>query len=154
MNPEPLVRILPHITLENTIEYLRIFEDIPCKVPRIDQFHRRIESQPMFSLAFFPNQKSGQHGCSGAQGEGGDSGGGCGGNAEEVYENPFVSRRVLIEQDSDSFILAERFENVAGGASPLNRSIATHGAVMGNQIIDSRIIDRADDELGEHERLP
>src|SRR5439155_19648654 len=66
---------------------------------------------------------------------------------EEVHKNAFVARGVLIEQNSDRFILPQGPENIAAGAPSVNRQIAAHDAVTRNQILDSGIIDRPDDEF-------
>jgi len=117
------------------------------KIASIDQFHRWVEAQAMFSKAFVPDEKTGNDGGICPQCEESDRRRRCRRNSKEVCEDAFLSRRVLIEKDSDGLVLPEGFQNVACSASALDGDIATRRTVIRNELLDSRIVNRPDDEF-------
>src|SRR5690349_13224434 len=98
----------------------------------------------MFSKAFVPDQESRNNCRTGTKCKECDGRSGSGGDAEEFGEHPFAPRRVLVKKDSNGFVLAERFKDVACGAAPLYRSITAQGAVMRNQVLDVGVVNRPD----------
>src|SRR5262245_26340074 len=101
----------------------------------------------MAAIGFIPYQESRQHRGPGSERERGDSRGGCGRYAEEIDECAFAPRRVLIDEDTDRFIIAERSEQITSGVLATDRSIASQPSIPRDQSIHSRIVDLAHDKL-------
>src|SRR5262245_52181824 len=101
----------------------------------------------MLPEGFIPNEKSGDHSRAGAECKKCDRRRRCGRHAEEFREHAFASCRILIEENADRLVLPERLQYVARCTFSLNRNIAAGGSIMGNEFLNSRVIDRPDDKL-------
>src|SRR5580698_3912575 len=49
VHPQPLLRILPHITFNHTGELLRVGHDVGLQIAGSHQLQRRIEAQPVLA---------------------------------------------------------------------------------------------------------
>src|SRR5712671_4952207 len=92
VNPQPLIRVLPHVGLENPVEVLCIFQHVAGEIAGIDQFDGGIEAEPMFLEIFVPDQKTGNHCCARPQRKQGDGWCRCGRYSEKICEYALASR--------------------------------------------------------------
>src|SRR5438067_5254587 len=139
--------MLPDVGFQNFIEVLGIFEHIVGEIAGIDQFNGWIETEPMFSEIFVPDQKTGNHRRACPQRKQSDGRSSCGRYPEEVRKYAFAACGVLIEKNSDRFVLPQGFQNVPRRSSSLYRKIAAQHPITGDQLLDSRIVDRPHDKL-------
>src|SRR5689334_20158573 len=116
------------------------------EIARVDQLDRWIQTKAMLSQTRIPNQESRNDGRACPQGEQSERRRRCGGNSEELGKNAFASRRVLVEENSDSFVLPQRLQDVARRTSSFDRSVATARAIRRNQSFNARIIDGSNHE--------
>src|SRR5215831_15669493 len=113
------------------------------EIARVDQLHRWIQTKAVFSQTLIPNQKSWNDCRARPQGEQGDRRCCRSGNSEELGKNTLAAGSVLVEQNSDSFVLPERLQDVARRTSSFDRNVATPSAIRRNQSFNARIIDRS-----------
>jgi len=96
---------------------------------------------------FVPNREAGNDGGSGLCGDLGEGGVGAGGGAEEVDEDAFVERGVLIDQDTDGFVLMERAEDGSRGVPFDDQVIARKLTALFDQTVDGGIVERPDHDV-------
>ena len=80
-------------------------------------WHRRIEAQDVTAFLFGPDRETGDHGRSGVRGDFGEAGVGASAGAEEIDEDAFLERGVLIDQDADRLVLMQGAEDGAGAVA-------------------------------------
>src|SRR5215472_12783668 len=113
------------------------------EIAGLDQLDRWIQTKAVLSQTRIPNQESRNDSRARPQGEQGEGWRRCGRNSKELGKNAFASRRVLVEENSDSFVLPQCLQDVARRTSSFDRNVAAARAIRRNQSFNARIIDRS-----------
>lgn len=141
VNPKPLAGMLADNLFKDSVQAL----GIGCRVARYLKWRMKFEDVSLF--VFIPNREAWDDGRSGLGGDLGEGGVGARGGAEEVDEDAFVERRVLIDQDADGFVLMERAQNGSGGVPFGDQVVARKLTALFDHSIDGGIIERADHDV-------
>src|SRR3954469_25745962 len=108
MNPEPLVGILANDRLELRLQRLRVALRVA------GHGDGRIEAEDVAALPGGPESEAGDDGGAAARGEFREARAGARGGPEEIDKDPGIGRGILIDQNTDRLVGAERFEDRAG----------------------------------------
>ncbi len=103
---------------------------------------RRIETQHMPLLRLRPECESGHHGGAAPVRDLRERASGAGLDAEEVDEDSFVERRVLIDQDAHRFVRGERAQDAACSVPFFDDTVAGQSAPALDHGVDAGIIQR------------
>ena len=75
-------------------------------------------------------------------------GGSCGGRyPEKIYKDAFVPRCVLIDEDSDGFVVAQGSQDIPGSISLVDRGVTGKPAISFDQPFHFAIVDLSHDKL-------
>jgi len=122
--------MLANDVFEDSVERAGILADIPRRIAGRDQVDWSIKTKAMLSCRGVPNEESRNYSRSRPQRQRGDSGCRCGGYSEEVHEDAFIPRGVLIHQDANRFVVAQGLQNVPGCVSLVDRLVSRQPAVF------------------------
>src|SRR5580698_4909989 len=161
MEPEPLVRIAADVVFDHAGEERGVGDDIgfvACSTvvwsavvrsgvaPAPHELKRGIEAQGIFAELVIPGGKSRHDGGVGAEGNAGQSAGGVGRDAEEIYEHALRWSHVGVHENAYDLAHAHRGEQAADEVVFADGAIAMHGAVAPDERVDVRIVERAHDD--------
>src|SRR5579864_6860427 len=107
VNPEPLARMLADHVLQQRMQAAGVIGGIA------GHGDGRVKAQDVAALLAGPQSESGDNGGAGSRGDLSKRGVGAGGRAEEVDEDAFLERGILIDQDADRLVLLQRAQDGA-----------------------------------------
>ena len=96
MQPEPLIRILPHVVFDGARKTLRIFANVDFGVAAASQFDGGFEAQPVLSERSVPVKESRNHGGVGMQRKSRQAGRGARRDAEKIHKYTFGQQCIVI----------------------------------------------------------
>jgi hypothetical protein len=147
MNPKPLVRVLTDHIFKKDVEGAGVLYDVTGRIAGCDQMDRRVEAKVVFTRGCVPDHEAGNDRRARAESERGDSRGcGCR-DAEEIHENAFIARGVLIDEDSDGFIVAQGFQKIAGGMSLVDWRVSGESPICFDELFHPGVVYFSHDKL-------
>jgi len=141
VDPEPLVGVLADDGFELAVEGLGVAGGVA------GDFERWVETKHVLAFGFGPEGEAGDDGGAGVGGELGEACAGAGGDAEEIDEDTVVERGVLVDQDADGLVVAEGFQDAAGGFAFGDEMVAGEGAAALDQGVDLGVVEWAEDHV-------
>src|SRR5262249_1456967 len=119
-----------------------ILADVSLAVTRTEQFHGGFETQAVLAQFRIPADVRWDHPAIGMQGEARQAGRGAGRRAEEIDEDPFLERRVLIEKNANGAAAAQNAQRGPRGLVLLDWPVARKAPVAAHQRVESGVVDR------------
>jgi hypothetical protein len=98
VNPQPLIRVAPHVILNNLREQSGVGDHVAFFILRTNQLDRGLKSKPVFPQDWIPHRETRNHGGIRSQRNPRQAARGASWYSEKVYEYSLGRRHIRIHQ--------------------------------------------------------